>query len=411
MRQRKDIKGRNLRVGEFQRNDGRYQYSKMINGKRKVIYSNDLKELRRKEIEFLHIINTESSDSFCIKYTLDEYAFYWFSKYAHIGRKERTVQIYKYYYKMYISDKLGNIHLNNISKNAVEMLLYNYAASGFQKGTIGIIYNVLKILLNSAVEERYISVNVARNIRIPDIIANQRSDIDVKQLQLLIDFIKEDSYYNKYIPLFTLLFSTGIRIGEACALTWDDIDFEKNIITINKTLFYMKINGRYVHCISSPKSESSNRCIPMSKGLHHALNEHKKTVNIRQTNNVIYIDLYGTKRIVPLNFVFTTSRHNPMTESTFRAIINGIVKKQNKLNTKKLSYFSPHQIRHTFTSLAYEAGIDIKLTSEILGHANSQITLNRYTHITNKKMKMELKKINKLYDGLDATTKNTTNEK
>lgn len=142
MRQRKDIKGRNLRVGEFQRNDGRYQYSKMINGKRKVIYSNDLKELRRKEIEFLHIINTESSDSFYMKYTLDEFAAYWFSKYAHIGRKERTVESYKYYYNRYISDKLGDIYLNHISKNAIEMLLYNYAASGFQKGTIGIIYNL-----------------------------------------------------------------------------------------------------------------------------------------------------------------------------------------------------------------------------------------------------------------------------
>ena len=148
---------------------------------------------------------------------------------------------------------------------------------------------------------------------------------------------------------------TGIRIGELCALKWSDIDLEKSILTIRKTMQRIKdLDGKTATkiLIDSPKSKSSARTIPLPNFLTDILK------NIR-TESEDYI-LTGKK-------LFTEPR---TMQYRFAAILK-------KLNLPKVNF---HALRHTFATNCVSLGFDVKTLSEILGHSSVEITLNRYVH-------------------------------
>ena len=94
-----------------------------------------------------------------------------------------------------------------------------------------------------------------------------------------------------------------------------------------------------------------------------------------------------------LGFIFHNSIGNVWNEPSFLSLIKRIIVRLNKeaeeRGTEKIEDFCPHMARHTYTSLAYSAGADIKAVSEILGHASTSVTLDTYTHLTEEKKKQQ----------------------
>ena len=148
---------------------------------------------------------------------------------------------------------------------------------------------------------------------------------------------------------------TGIRIGELCALKWSDIDLEKRILTVNRTMQRIKDlsgNSKTKIHIGTPKSRSSLRQIPLPDFLVEILREVK-------TNDDDYL-LTGKK-------LFAEPR---TMQYRFAAILK-------KLKLPKVNF---HALRHTFATGCIALGFDVKTLSEILGHSSVEITLNRYVH-------------------------------
>ena len=148
----------------------------------------------------------------------------------------------------------------------------------------------------------------------------------------------------------------GLRIGEVCALKWENIDFENKLIDVTHTLQRVYVGRRDTKVIyTTPKTPKSIRKIPLSKLLYNRLKE----VSKKYPKEAFVLTGEKNKWIEPLGFRYT-----------YRLIL-----KQSKVNYKKY-----HTLRHTFATRCIKVGMDIKSLSEVLGHANVTITLNIYVH-------------------------------
>ncbi len=165
--------------------------------------------------------------------------------------------------------------------------------------------------------------------------------------------------------------NTGIRIGEICALSWKNINLEKNLLIINKTMqrIYKDKNSTEIS-IDSPKSRKSIRKIPISQKLQVILKQ------IKNENNFCKDEFFLTgsceKFIEPRNYQYMYKK---------------------LLNTCHIKEYNFHVLRHTFATECIEIGMDIKSLSEILGHASVDITLNRYVHSSFNTKKKFLEKL------------------
>ena len=147
---------------------------------------------------------------------------------------------------------------------------------------------------------------------------------------------------------------TGLRIGELLSLTWDDVGLQKGIITVSKSCHDSWENGKYVKVIDTPKTDFSERIIPLPKQLLLRLREYKKSSS-------------G-------NYVICGERVYGAQVRSYQKSFELLLKRL------KLPHKGFHSLRHTFATRALECGIDIKTLSEILGHKNPTITLKRYAH-------------------------------
>lgn len=164
---------------------------------------------------------------------------------------------------------------------------------------------------------------------------------------------------------------TGMRIGEICALQWDDVDLVNKLIYVRHTITRVKTNDEIQKTklvIDTPKTPSSYREIPISSVLGSILDE-----------AFIYRE---SKYVVSNSDSFVSTR-------TFDYRYRQLLKR----NNIELTNF--HTIRHTFATRCIEAGMDVKTLSEILGHSSAAITLNTYVHPS---MEIKRKQIEKLYN-------------
>lgn len=189
--------------------------------------------------------------------------------------------------------------------------------------------------------------------------------------KILIDYLLTDLNSCKFGILFTLY--TGLRIGEICALKWENINLNDGLVYINATMLRIKNieadpEAKTKIIINDPKSFSSSRIIPLSDYIINLCHKF-------QCNNESYV-LTGT--------------HKYLEPRTLQNRFNKYCKECNLVGV----HF--HTLRHTFATRCVEVGFEIKSLSEILGHSNIQITLQRYVHSSLELKRENISKLNKL---------------
>ena len=174
------------------------------------------------------------------------------------------------------------------------------------------------------------------------------SIVEQKKIEKYVLNSKKDKLLGVVLCLYT-----GVRIGELLALTWKDVDFVKGLLYVNKTCYDSYNIDARVRVIDTPKTANSNRVIPLPKQLQPLLKGLKK----RSKSEYLIAD--GVKPV----FVRSYQR-------SFELLLK-------KIGVEHKGF---HSLRHTFATRALECGIDVKTLSELLGHKNATITLNRYAH-------------------------------
>lgn len=399
---RKDSNGKVLREGESQRKDGRYMYRyNGINGKRKSIYARTLTELRSK---IAQIERDKSNNIQTTNITLNQLFNIWFNL---LDIKQSTKSNYLTYYNNHIKNILGNKKIKEIKYSDV-LNLYKLLLKqkSLKIGTIKNVHKVIHSLFELAIRDNLILKNPSNNT-IKEIQkyaeSQQKNESNSERCFVLtkaeqtafITFVKTTETYSKWLPLFTVLLGTGCRISEALGLTWNDIDFKNNLISINHILTYYKENQEYKQHISTPKTKNSVRVIPMFNDVRKCLLRLKKEQSSMPLS-IIEIDGYS-------NFIFINSKGNVRYKSEVWNIINEILNNYNEQETKNaknenripvlINRFSPHTFRHTFATRLYENGVDMKTIQSLLGHSSISITMNIYTHISTEKIEDVFKQI------------------
>lgn len=134
--------------------------------------------------------------------------------------------------------------------------------------------NVLERLLvfECALDDDILVKNPAKNLQVPQTEKKKRTAIEQRQIDLFMDYVKNSERYAFSYPAFVVLFNLGMRIGEMAALTWEDVDFKENTITINKTVNrYRKADYGFTMAVASPKSKTSVRSVAMNSVVRKTL--------------------------------------------------------------------------------------------------------------------------------------------
>lgn len=405
---RKDKSRVVLRVGEIQRNDGTYQYSWMdANRKRRYVYARNLDDLRAKEEQ----IAKDKSDGIKTEArytTVNELYELW--KVLKRGLKDNTFENYQYMYDTFVRPKIGQQRISTLKKSDVKRY-YNYLADerGLKASTIDSIHTVLHQILDMAVDDDYIrnnpSDNVLRELKQSHVFKTEkRRGLTRPEQDLFLDYLKNTLKAQNWYPIFAVMLGTGLRVGEVTGLRWCDIDLDEGLIDINHTLVYYDHRtsegkkGCYFN-INTPKTEAGNRQVPMLDFLKEAFLMEKERQEMFDLHCEVTIDGYR-------DFIFINRFGQTQHQSTLNKAIRRIIRDCNDEQLLKdtnakvlLPHFSCHSLRHTFTTRMCEAGVNVKVIQDALGHKDISTTLNIYTDVTKELKRSE-------FEGLDLYFKN-----
>lgn len=351
------------------RADGRYCKNVTIgrntNGsyKRKMIYADTQKELELKVAELkLSIENGTFTDDEGM--TVESWAYKWLEIYKN-NVANGTKKMYSNAIKNHIVPELGYIRLKDLKKHNVQQLVNKRYNEGLTRG-IKIFMLTLNQMLDVAVENDYISKNIAKNLNIPKHEAAEKKALKDEE----INIIHEAAKMHRGGPFILTLLYTGMRRGEIIPLTWNDIDFKNRVIKVNKA-----VEMQHGHpIIKSTKTYASNREIPMLDIVYNVLKEEKK-----HTSSI---------------YVFTSTFNEIHTQNSLKNLLNGFKKECSRISGKEFE-FTFHQLRHTCATLLYNADVGIKEAQDWLGHSSITVTMDIYTHLDKKKKDSALSKMNK----------------
>lgn len=344
-----------------------------VNGKRKKIErvggitKKEAQDALRKALnEFENTGNFKTESDISVA----DYFEYWYENYAEINCKYNTLVTYRNVIDNHIKPSLGIYKLKSLTPSTMQEFLNQKCKDGYSKKTLQNIYSVMNNALKKAVMPyEFIKSNPIQYIKLPRFTGNKNNDlklITLDEFNKLIERFPITSNY--YIPLI-LGFHTGMRVGEVCALTWDDISFENKTIQINKTMIVKK-GVKYE--IGTVKNSGSERSIAIGDSLIKILKKHKLYQN---ENKLRYGQFYTNE---PFNFVCTREDGSVVTPNNLKHL--------NKVACRDLNIdFTFHSLRHTHATMLLESGANIKDIQTRLGHSKISTTLDIYSHITNKR--------------------------
>lgn len=388
----KNLKGEEIGKGISQRKDGRYEARAVINGTKVHIYNMNLatlkKDFEQKKAEIL----TQKESEVVYDITLNQYFEYWFPKIKapqlknEASRKSTERKLRNTFCKY-----LGEKYLYTITQADIQETANKLLGNGISDSSIKHGIGLLKELMDIAVLNSVIKVNPCVSIKVKNSnIQKERRVLSKWEQEVFLDEVNNSYYYEVY--MFLLL--TGVRIGEFSALTWNDIDFNKCEITINKSMSTAYINGKKIEEITTPKTANSYRTIPFFGDIA----KHLKTWKTKQ--DMYKLKLQNRWRSDPEygDLVFTTTMGSPVTRYV---LMHDLQKVMSNINLKlaynkstaglRIDGIHPHCFRHTFATRCFEKNLSPVFVQAIMGHSNYNTTLS-YTHLQDEIIKLEAQK-------------------
>ena len=307
---------------------------------------------------------------------------------------------YIYMYEMFVMPTFGKKRVVQVVKSDVKRFYNSLSDDQHLKiSTIDGIHNVLHQVFQVAVDDNYIRANPCTKMLKELRVAHgheveKRKALTVAQQELFLQFMMENETYRHWYPVFYILLNTGMRVGEITGLRWRDVDFENGYISVNHTLVYYNHRdelGTY-YSINTPKTEAGWREIPMIEGVREAFELERQYQEENGIESKARIDGYD-------DFIFVNRNGDVQHQGTLNKAIKRIsrdcndkVLLENEIedNPTLLPSFSCHILRHTFATRLCEAGVNLKVIQDILGHVDVSTTMNIYVDVMKDMKKKEM---------------------
>ena len=271
----------------------------------------------------------------------------------------------------HIFPSIGGLKIHSVTRDDIQILinqLYNEKKLSFS--SVKKVYVALNSCFNHALMDEAMSKNPCVGIVLPSASdrTKQISSLGEEEIKLLkkevagLNAEGEPLYYYGYAYL--LILNTGLRMGEALSLTWEDVDLKNKTITVSKNSILTKkrdasgnkTGGCELQIQNSTKTSSGNRTIPINQSAMEAL------LKLKHGNSTEY--------------VISNSRHKSVLPSNFERTFFLILK-----NAGIEKHYGVHALRHTFASMLFSKGVDVKIVSRLLGHSSVKITYDTYVHL------------------------------
>lgn len=412
---RRDRKGRILRRGELQRNDGKYEYRYYdTQGVRRSIYSwklietdtvpqgkrckQSLRELERQiQRDLEDGIHTHAARQMTLNDMFDHYME------LKCELKVSTRTNYQYMYDRYVRETLGSKSITSFRYSDIRTF-YNslLREHGFRPNTMETIHSFLHPVFTLAIRDNLIRTNPSDGVLADIKKGNQwerpkKHALTEAQQTAFMKFVGNSVRYRQWGPLFTVMLGTGCRVGEVIGLRWEDCDFAEETISINHSLLYRQKEpgGACEFLVSTPKTEAGIRVIPMAAEVKRAL-ECERELQAEVGASDIVIDGYS-------NFIFTSQTGGILSPHTVNRAIERIrtaynnqeteLAKQEQREPQLLPHFSAHTLRHTFCTRFCEHETNLKVIQEIMGHASIMTTMDVYNEATLEQKIASFKKL------------------
>ncbi len=383
---RTDTEGRELFCGEYERQDGRYEYRyKTREGKRCAVYAYRLSDLRHEEARIAYREYLDVSGTIrCI--TLNDQYEIWISGKQRIRTNTRA--LYHFLYDTYVRNSLGKKLIDEIDtfdiKCHYNSLIINQRVS---VETVSKIQNVVYQVFCSARERNLIRENPAERacrefVRSRSKHTSNRPGLYKKQAMAFLEYIRRSDDHLKWYPLIHMFIFTGLRISEMAGLRWTDIDFDHRVITVDHSVIYCNRGyPKAEYHVFPPKTEAGYRKIPISKESCIALQMERDYQRKHDIKCEVTID--GLT-----DFVFLNRFGNIITQAIVNRALTRLVMCFNEENITDengkmilLPKITTHSLRHTFANILCEDNVNIKVIQTLMGQSDIETTMNIYTKV------------------------------
>jgi integrase len=291
--------------------------------------------------------------------TVGEYLNKWLKDVQDTVRQS-TYEGYEYAIRPHIRPALGRIKLKDLTAAHARWFYRERLDSGLAPATVHKLHVVLHKALKAAVADGLIPRNVTAELKLPRITREEIDPLNPEQARRLIETARGD----RLEALYVLALNTGMRQGELLALKWDDVDLERGMLRVRRTLTHA---GK-AFVFGEPKTKKSRRTIRLTAGAVQALKEHLS----RQLEEMERMSsLYQ-----PGGLIFATEAGTIINPSNLRNRSLKLLLKRAGLPPIRF-----HDLRHTCATLLLSKDVNPKIVSEMLGHASVSITLDIYSHL------------------------------
>jgi len=344
----------------FQRKDGRWVVQIILeSGKKKQFYFKSEKEALAARRKLLHE-KEQGTLATGSRQLLGVYLTNWLEQVYKPTVRPNTYKQYRSIVNYHLIPALGNIAVQKLTAEKVQSFYARKLDEGLAPKSIALIHAVLRKALNNAVKWGLVSRNVTKLVTLPRVERYEAQTLTVEQALKLI----EVAGGSRIEALLLVALATGMRRGELLALRWNDIDFEKGVVHVQRTMSY--IYG-YGYKESEPKTRSSRRVIVLPEVATEALKVHReyqgqariKAGEKWQEQGIVFCNIYG-------------GFFNPSAV---------VAKFKVLLKDAGLPDMRFHDLRHSAATILLIAGVHSKVVQERLGHSTILTTLNVYSHV------------------------------
>src|SRR5215218_1159537 len=291
--------------------------------------------------------------------TVGEYLNRWLKDVENTVRKstyERNEQLVR----LHIRPAVGRITLKNLTTTQARWFYRERLDSGLAPATVHKLHIVLHKALKAAVADGLVPRNAAAGLKLPRITREEINPLSPKETHRLLEAASGD----RLEALYVLAIATGLRQGELLALKWEDVDLERGVLRVRRTL--TRTGGKV--SLGEPKTKKSRRSVNLTAAAAGALRSHLS----RQLEEMERIgSLYRPGGLVFANEIGGIINPSNLRNRSFARLLK-------RAGLPKIRF---HDLRHTCATLLLSRNVNPKIVSEMLGHSSISVTLDTYSHV------------------------------
>ena len=318
------------------------------------------------------------------KITLKDFMTNWLDNVAALNVRPNTMQTYKSVINVRILPFLGGAKVQELTPANLDEWMRKLAARGFSHSSLKVAYSIISEALTYAVyPAQLISSNPASYIKVPKNAPRNVVKRTIITKELLAKLLTEYPFGTPFHVPISILFCTGIRIGELVGLTWDDVDFERKIISVRKQMIYVSKRG---YIFAPPKSKSGVRNISVGDVLLGMLKKWRvfqKDSEAGYGNTYVYV-YHSADNVIRWQSKGAGILDLPRTELICTQADGRLMNRRSLMRILKNNGINSHSFRHTQATVLAEIGASPKGTASRLGHSKISVTQDLYVHSTQK---------------------------